>query len=50
MTSEPERRPLRLRVGYDELDSVRFERLLQEGRLAGSPGQAGEVLREALAL
>lgn len=39
-----------LRVGYDELDSARFERLLQEGRSAGSPGRAGEILGEALAL
>ncbi len=40
-----------LHVTEDELDAARFERLLGEARLAnGSPGRAGAVLREALAL
>jgi DNA-binding SARP family transcriptional activator/ABC-type glycerol-3-phosphate transport system substrate-binding protein len=40
-----------LHVGADELDAGRFERLLREARLAnGSPGRAGNLLREALAL
>jgi DNA-binding SARP family transcriptional activator len=40
-----------LHVSSDELDAARFERLLQEARLAnGSPSRAGSVLREALAL
>jgi serine/threonine protein kinase/ABC-type glycerol-3-phosphate transport system substrate-binding protein len=40
-----------LRAGEDELDAKRFERLLDEARLAkGSPGRAGAILREALGL
>jgi DNA-binding SARP family transcriptional activator/ABC-type glycerol-3-phosphate transport system substrate-binding protein len=40
-----------LRVAEDELDARRFERLLDEARLAnGSPTRSGAVLREALAL
>ena len=40
-----------LHVGADELDAERFERLLREARFAnGSPGRAGNLLREALAL
>jgi DNA-binding SARP family transcriptional activator len=40
-----------LRATEDELDAARFERLLGEARLAnGSPGRAGAILREALAL
>ncbi len=42
-----------LRVGADELDSLRFERLLEEGRAALSSvaaEEAAERLREALAL
>jgi DNA-binding SARP family transcriptional activator/ABC-type glycerol-3-phosphate transport system substrate-binding protein len=40
-----------LHVGADELDAERFERLLHEARFAnGSPGRAGNLLREALAL
>ena len=40
-----------LHVSSDELDAARFERLLNEARLAnGSPGRASSVLREALAL
>ena len=40
-----------LHASEDEVDSARFERLLREARLAnGSPGRAGAVLREALAL
>ena len=40
-----------LHVGTDELDAERFERLLREARFAnGSPGRAGNLLREALAL
>jgi DNA-binding SARP family transcriptional activator len=43
----------RLRVGADELDVARFERLAEDGRRAlaeGQPEQAGVVLREALGL
>ena len=40
-----------LHLGADELDAERFERLLREARFAnGSPGRAGNLLREALAL
>jgi serine/threonine protein kinase len=40
-----------LHLASDELDAERFERLLREARLAnGSPGRAGNLLREALAL
>ncbi len=40
-----------LHVSSDELDAARFETLLGEARLAnGSPGRAGNVLREALGL
>ncbi len=42
-----------LRVGTDELDADRFERLVEEGRRllgAGSPRQATRTLLEALAL
>jgi DNA-binding SARP family transcriptional activator/tetratricopeptide (TPR) repeat protein len=42
-----------LRVGRDELDVERFERLVDEGRkalAAGAPGDAAARLREALAL
>jgi serine/threonine protein kinase/ABC-type glycerol-3-phosphate transport system substrate-binding protein len=40
-----------LHLGADELDAERFEQLLREARYAnGSPGRAGELLREALAL
>jgi serine/threonine protein kinase/ABC-type glycerol-3-phosphate transport system substrate-binding protein len=40
-----------LHVGADELDADRFERLLREARFAnGSPGRAGNLLREALGL
>ena len=40
-----------LHVTEDELDAARFERLLREARFAnGSPGRAGSLLREALAL
>ena len=40
-----------LRIASDELDASRFERLLREARVAnGSPGRAGSLLREALAL
>jgi serine/threonine protein kinase/ABC-type glycerol-3-phosphate transport system substrate-binding protein len=40
-----------MHAAEDELDSARFEGLLHEARLAnGSPGRAGAVLREALAL
>jgi serine/threonine protein kinase len=40
-----------LHVSSDELDAERFERLLSEARFAnGSPGRAGNLLREALAL
>jgi DNA-binding SARP family transcriptional activator/DNA-binding beta-propeller fold protein YncE len=42
-----------LQVGPDELDSVSFARLLQEGRLAlgsGAFAEAAETLRQALAL
>jgi serine/threonine protein kinase/ABC-type glycerol-3-phosphate transport system substrate-binding protein len=40
-----------LHVGADELDAERFERLLREARFAnGSPGRAGNLLREALGL
>jgi DNA-binding SARP family transcriptional activator/tetratricopeptide (TPR) repeat protein len=42
-----------LRVGPDQLDFRRFERLAEEGRAAlsgGRPGEAAEQLREALAL
>jgi predicted ATPase/DNA-binding SARP family transcriptional activator len=43
----------RLRVGTDELDADRFEKLLQRARRAladGAPAQAAELLRAALAL
>jgi DNA-binding SARP family transcriptional activator/ABC-type glycerol-3-phosphate transport system substrate-binding protein len=40
-----------LHLGTDELDAQRFERLLREARFAnGSPGRAGNLLREALVL
>ncbi|HET7237373.1 MAG TPA: BTAD domain-containing putative transcriptional regulator, partial [Actinomycetota bacterium] len=40
-----------LHVGTDELDATRFEELIDDARLAdGSPGRAGGLLREALAL
>jgi DNA-binding SARP family transcriptional activator/ABC-type glycerol-3-phosphate transport system substrate-binding protein len=40
-----------LHVSPDELDARRFEELLREARFAnGSPGRAGSLLREALAL
>jgi serine/threonine protein kinase/ABC-type glycerol-3-phosphate transport system substrate-binding protein len=40
-----------LHVSSDELDAERFERLLSEARFAnGSPGRAGNLLREALEL
>ncbi len=42
-----------LRVGLDELDVARFERLVQEGRRAladEQPGNAAALLREALSL
>ena len=40
-----------LRVAEDELDARRFERLLDEARVAnGSPARSGAFLREALAL
>jgi serine/threonine protein kinase/ABC-type glycerol-3-phosphate transport system substrate-binding protein len=40
-----------LHLGAEELDAERFERLLREARYAnGSPGRAGNLLREALAL
>jgi DNA-binding SARP family transcriptional activator/ABC-type glycerol-3-phosphate transport system substrate-binding protein len=40
-----------LLLSPDELDAERFERLLREARFAnGSPGRAGNLLREALAL
>ena len=40
-----------LHVSSDELDAEHFERLLGEARFAnGSPGRAGSLLREALAL
>src|SRR5262245_37822131 len=39
-----------LRVAPDELDSDRFERLLDEGRRLGGSGQAAAVFREALDL
>lgn len=40
-----------LRIASDELDASRFERLVREARVAnGSPGRAGSLLHEALAL
>jgi DNA-binding SARP family transcriptional activator len=40
-----------LHVGADEVDAEHFEGLLREARFAnGSPGRAGNLLREALAL
>jgi DNA-binding SARP family transcriptional activator len=38
-----------LRVGPEELDAVRFERLLAQAR-ASEPARAGELLRQALSL
>ena len=53
MDSSPAPAAIVLRVGPDDLDVLRFERVLAQGtdaRLAGEPARAAQLLRGALAL